>query len=137
MTKMVKMKDEDHAKLLRYCTKDKTLGECIAGLLAGEPFVTRLREVLPRTIAGIEANKKGEQRILNVADDLVKVAQWIVNTCETRSGKSVDEGVDVELVKPILERLRELVKLVPHEEEEIIKSYKEILDELDRAIREA
>lgn len=84
MTKMVKIDDDVHALIIRNCTKDMKISDFLRDAVSGEPFVSRLKEVLPRTVAGIEANKKGEQRILSVADDLVRVAQWIVNEHKRR-----------------------------------------------------
>jgi len=76
--KNIKIDDDVHALIVRNCTKDMTISDFLRYAVSGEPFVGRLKEVLPRTVAGIEANKKGGRRDLSVADDLVRVAQWIV-----------------------------------------------------------
>ena len=85
--KNIKIEDDAHKALSGYCPKSKTYGECIADLLAGEPFTTRLKQVLPRTVERVEANKKGGRVDLSASDDLIRVCQWIVDTCEMRSGK--------------------------------------------------
>lgn len=89
--KQIKLEDDVHERLAKFCTRDKTFGECIDDLLANEPFVSRLKEVLPRTIAGLEANKKNARKQnSNVADDLVKICQWIIFESEHRSQKDIE-----------------------------------------------
>ena len=87
MGKQIKIEDDVHARLSRYCTRDRTYGQCIADLLTGEPFVSRLKEVLPRILARIESAKQSGRSDPSMADDLVRVAQWIIESCEQRSGK--------------------------------------------------
>lgn len=88
MVKQIKVKDELHAKIMRECPKIKTISEYIDELLAGEPFIEELQQVLSKTIEKTEANKKNAyQADLNAADELIRVCAGIVKTCEQRSKK--------------------------------------------------
>jgi hypothetical protein len=89
--KNIKIEDDVHRILSQYCPKAKTYGECIRDLLATEPFVSRLKEVLPRTIERIEKAKKSGRPDFSMADDLVRVCQWIIESSELRSGKKGSE----------------------------------------------
>lgn len=83
--KQIKIEDEHHALLARHCSKAETYGQCIYKLLEGEPFVQRLKEVLPKTVERVENMKKTGQPDGNAADDLIRVCGWIIYICEQRS----------------------------------------------------
>ena len=85
--KQIKIENDAHKTLAEYCPKAKTYGQCIGELLEGHPFVARLEDVLPRTVERIEKAKKEGSADVSMADDLVRVCQWIIDTCKQRSGK--------------------------------------------------
>lgn len=69
--KMIKLQDDVHALILRNCTKDMTIGEFLRKVVSGEPFVDELKKALETTK-------------LPITNDLVQVAQWIVNEHKRR-----------------------------------------------------
>lgn len=130
--KNIKIAEDAHEALADFCPKSKTYGECILELLSGEPFVSRLKEVLPRTIERVETAKKGERHDLSMADDLVRVCEWIIDTSEVRSGAR--KRAYREKLAEITREERKLIALLKSksiDKEEIVKRLSEIADALE------
>lgn len=91
MVKTLKIDDDVHERLTAIGKKGQSYSDIINDLLSGEPFIGRLKEILPITIEKLEANRKDSRHTdLNAADGLVLVAQSIVKTCDERSERKVD-----------------------------------------------
>lgn len=137
--KQVKIENDVHEKLAAYCTKDKTFSECVDGLLAGEPFIERLREVLPKTIEKIKENKKSALRAdLFAADQLVYEAQSIIKICDERSGKVLPQHAK-EALRPVTKKLRDYTNALKKgeiDDQEKAEKLKQIVDEFDRVLEE-
>jgi len=83
--KQIKIENNVHKKLAQDCPKSKTYGEYIDDLLAGEPFIDRLKEQVAQATKSIEDGKKAGHINPTEADALIRVCNEIIDICERRS----------------------------------------------------